>query len=509
MLSKVVTASIVGMQATKVEVEVDVVNGLPAVNIVGLPDMAVKESRDRVRAAIDNSSMEFPMQRVTVNLSPADSRKEGTHFDLPIAMATLLSTGQVKSKLLDGMVVIGELSLDGSIMSVNGVLPMILELKSQGYKKMILPIDNYNEAMLVEGLQFYFATNLNDLVTKLNSDIDLITSNGVSNEENHTLTIEDFDEVSGQETLKRAMEIVAVGSHNLLIVGPPGSGKTMLTRCLPSILPELNFEESMEVAAIYSTAGLLKNNTNTLKFRPFRSPHHTSSATALTGGGRIPRPGEISLSHHGVLFLDELPEFDKRSLEILRQPMEEGIVTISRSAGTFTFPARFMMIGAMNPCPCGYYGFEEKGRSCVCAPYQIQRYVQRISGPLIDRVDLFCEARRLEYEDLTSTRQAESSLSIRKRIAKARNFQLSRYGNLNLKNANFNTAQIKKYCVLEASAEKLMAYAYDKLKLSARAYSRLMKVSRSIADMDLSEKIEEKHLAEALQFRTTSLFQRS
>ncbi|SDY91901.1 YifB family Mg chelatase-like AAA ATPase [Tindallia californiensis] len=509
MLSKVVTASIVGMQANKVEVEVDVVNGLPAVNIVGLPDMAVKESRDRVRAAIDNSSMEFPMQRVTVNLSPADSRKEGTHFDLPIAIATLLSTKQVKDKLLDDMVVIGELSLDGSIMSVNGVLPMILELKSQGYKKMILPMDNYKEAMLVEGLQFYFATNLNDLVERLNSDIDLVTSDGVLNDENQTLITEDFDEVSGQENLKRAMEIVAVGSHNLLIVGPPGSGKTMLTRCLPGILPALSFEESMEVASIYSTAGLLKHSTNALESRPFRAPHHTSSAAALTGGGRIPRPGEISLSHHGVLFLDELPEFDKRSLEILRQPMEEGFVTISRSAGTFTFPANFMMIGAMNPCPCGYYGFEEKGRACTCAPYQIQRYVQRISGPLIDRVDLFCEARRLEYEDLTSTRRMESSSSIRKRIAKARDFQFDRYGNSGIKNANLNTTQIKKYCVLEANAEKLMACAYDRLKLSARAYSRLMKVSRSIADMELSEKIEEKHLAEALQFRTTSLFQRS
>ncbi len=510
MLAKVVTASLIGLQVVKIDVEVDTANGLPAVNIVGLPDAAVKESRDRVRAAIDNSDMEFPMQRVTVNLAPADSRKEGTHFDLPIAMAVLLSTEQANGNPLKDTVIIGELSLDGTVMGVNGVLPMMLEMKARGYQRMILPWDNHQEAMLVEGIHCYFVTHLKELVTDLAKGIQFELTMGMKiDEEDQASLAEDFCEISGQDSLKRAMEIVAAGSHNLMMVGPPGSGKTMAARRLPGILPELGFEESMEVAAIYSAAGLLTKDVHSLKTRPFRAPHHTASAVSLTGGGRVPRPGEISLSHHGVLFLDELPEFDKRTLEILRQPLEDGHVTVSRSAGTFSFPARFMMIGAMNPCPCGYYGFDEKGQHCHCAPYQVQRYAHRISGPLMDRVDLFCEARRIEYEDLTTTKTAESSATIRKRVMKARAFQRERYGMENIKNAYLSPSQIKQYCQLESDAAKLMETAFDKMKLSARAYHRMMKVSRTIADMDLSEVIEEKHLAEALQFRTNQHFQRS
>lgn len=510
MLAKVITANLIGLQSDKIDVEVDTANGLPAVNIVGLPDVAVKESRDRVRAAIDNSHMEFPMQRVTVNLAPADLRKEGTHFDLPIAMAILASTDQVKGALLKDTVVIGELSLDGTVMEVNGLLPMILEMKSRGYRCMILPWGNRQEAMLVEGIQCYFATHLKELVSDLERGLSFGVTSGTIEDEIHTEeSEEDFCDISGQDSLKRAMEIVAVGSHNLLMIGPPGSGKTMAARRLPSILPELNFEESMDVAAIYSASGLLKKNVRSLKTRPFRDPHHTASAVSLTGGGRVPRPGEISLSHHGVLFLDELPEFDKRTLEILRQPLEDGNVTVSRSAGTFSFPARFMMIGAMNPCPCGYYGFEEKGRVCHCAPHQVQRYVQRISGPLMDRMDLFCEARRIEYEDLVMPKFAESSATIRDRVMKAREFQCQRYAGKDIRNAYLSPSQIKQYCHMEPEAAQLMQIAFEKMKLSARAYHRLMKVSRTIADLDFSEEIKEKHLAEALQFRSIPYVQRS
>jgi magnesium chelatase family protein len=511
MLAKTTTASLIGLQVLKIDVEVDTANGLPAVNIVGLPDATVKESRDRVRSAIDNSGMEFPMQRITVNLAPADSRKEGAHFDLPIALAVLVSTEQIPAEPLKNTIVIGELSLDGSILRVNGVLPMIMEMQRLGYDKAIIPWENRFEAALVTGLQCCFVRSLKELVQYIQHGITFLPAENYLPESDHSDShIDHFSDLRGQENLKRALEIAAAGGHNLIMIGPPGSGKTMAARRLPAILPDMSFEESMEVAVIYSAAGLLTPDKKFFKTRPFRAPHHTTSSVALTGGGKIPRPGEISLSHRGVLFLDELPEFDKRSLEILRQPLEDGHVTVSRSAGSFKFPSEFMLIAALNPCPCGFFGFEEKGRVCQCAPYQIQRYVNRISGPLLDRMDLFVEARRIEYEDLTREDAQDQTVKIKQSVQKARERQHSRYQNTPFTtNASLKPAMIRQVCQMSAEAEKLVAEAYDKMKLSARAYHRILKVSRTIADLDNSDLIQEQHLAEALQFRTLHHFRRS
>jgi magnesium chelatase family protein len=510
MLAKITTASLNGLQAMKIDVEVDTANGLPAVNIVGLPDATVKESRDRVRSAIDNSDLEFPMQRVTVNLAPADSRKEGSHFDLPIALAILVSTDQIPGEPLKDTFVIGELSLDGSILRVNGALPMIMEMQRLGYEQAVIPWENRFEAGLLSGIKCCFVKNLKELVHSIQRGITFHPAENCLEETSASPDADLFSDLRGQENVKRALEIAAAGGHNLMMIGPPGSGKTMAAKRLPAILPEMSYEESMEVAVIYSAAGLLNPDRQFFRNRPFRAPHHTTSTIALTGGGRIPRPGEISLSHRGVLFLDELPEFDKRSLEILRQPIEDGHVTVSRTAGTFRFPSEFMLITAMNPCPCGFYGFEEKGRGCKCAPYQIQRYMNRISGPLMDRMDLFVEARRIEYEDLTSETAVDTTLSVRERVSKARILQNKRYEQTPYQtNASLKPAAMKQFCRLSAEAEDLMQEAYDRMKLSARAYHRTLKVSRTIADLDLSDLIGKNHLAEALQFRTLLHFQRS
>ncbi len=511
MLAKTTTASLLGLQVLKIDVEVDTSNGLPSVNIVGLPDASIKESKDRVRAAIENSGFEYPMQRVTINLAPADSRKEGTHFDLPIALAILMSTNQISKESLLDTVIIGELSLDGSILKVNGVLPMIMELKRMGFKKVIVPVENRYELSMLKGLTCFFADNLKSLVKQIQAKIEFeeIDSFSLIDTTPSEIT-ENIDDLSGQENVKRALEIAAAGGHNLIMIGPPGSGKTMAARRIPSILPEMSFEEAMEVASIYSAAGLLKPTKSFFQQRPFRAPHHTTSAVALTGGGRIPRPGEISLSHRGVLFLDELPEFDKKSLEILRQPLEDGEVTISRSAGSFSFPSEFMLVAALNPCPCGYHGFEDSGHTCQCAPYQVQRYANRISGPLLDRMDLYVECRRVEYEDLTTKRKSDNTEQIKAKIAEARKIQHNRYNGTSIKtNAEIKPASIQKYCLLDNEAEIIMKEAFIKMKLSARGYHRILKVARTIADLDLSEMIETQHLAEALQFRTLHHFKRS
>lgn len=511
MLSKTTTASLTGLQVLKIDVEVDTANGLPAVNIVGLPDAAVKESRDRVRAAIDNSGFEFPMQRVTVNLAPADSRKEGSHFDLPIALAVLLSTDQLPAESLKETLVLGELSLDGSILRINGALPMMMELQRQGYSQVVIPWENRFEAGLLKGLKCCFAKNLRELTSMILKGLTFIDADDLPK---HAI-MEDCDgpslgDLRGQENVKRALEIAAAGAHNLLLIGPPGSGKTMAARRLPAILPEMSFDESMEVAVIQSAAGLLTPENAAFRQRPFRAPHHTTSAVALAGGGRIPRPGEISLSHRGVLFLDELPEFDKRSMEILRQPLEDGCVVVSRSAGSFSFPSEFMLVAAMNPCPCGYAGFEEKGQRCQCAPHQIQRYINRISGPMLDRIDLFVEARRIEYDDLTKQTSPENTSNVKEKIRKAREVQQYRYAKASCyTNAGLKPAEISRFCHLAPEAEKMMKQAFDRMKLSARAYHRILKVARTISDLEASEIILQDHLAEALQFRTMHHFKRS
>ncbi|SES67094.1 magnesium chelatase family protein [Natronincola peptidivorans] len=506
MLAKVKTCCIYGLLAADIEVEVDVTNGLPTMNIVGLPDAALKESKERVRTAINNSGFQFPLKRITVNLSPADTKKEGTHFDLPIALGVLAASGQIKLQDFSGVVVLGELSLDGKVNPVNGVLPMLLEMYSRGFTKVILPLGNIEEAKLVNGLQCIGIKSLRELMAFINGEIQIEAHIGNTIEDLENCQFEeDFKEVKGQETLKRALEIVAAGSHNLLMVGPPGSGKTMAVRRLPSILPKLIFEEAMEITKLYSISGLLGQNKGLITQRPFRAPHHTSSMIALTGGGRVPKPGEVSLSHFGVLFLDELPEFNKNALEVLRQPLEDGFITISRVNGSFTYPAKFMLIGSMNPCPCGYHGTEGGQHSCSCTPQQIIRYAGKVSGPLLDRMDIIVETTAVSYADLTNNKSTEGSKEIRKRVEIAREIQLDRYRGTKITfNSQLTPSAIKKHCKLDDQSQQLLRNAFEKMKLSARAYNRIIKITRTIADLDESPTIKMNHLAEALQYRKVS-----
>ncbi len=505
MLSKVKSCSINGLNTTDIDVEIDISNGLPTMNIVGLADVEVKESKERVRAAIKNCGYEFPMKRITINLAPADSKKEGTHFDLPIALGLLSASGQLLEYDYSNTIVIGELSLDGRLNRVNGVLPMLLSMLQKGYTRVILPKENLQEAKMVQGMASIGVENLQELITFINREIELVAHNGgireLSEDEDKDV---DFSDISGQEALKRAMEVAAAGAHNLLMIGPPGSGKTMAARRLPTILPRLSFEEALEVSKIYSVSGLLDPEKGMIGTRPFRSPHHTISTIALTGGGRIPKPGEVSLSHYGVLFLDELPEFNKQALEVLRQPIEDGCISISRANGSYTFPSKFMLVASMNPCPCGFFQ-TKSGIECSCTPQQINRYISKISGPLLDRMDIVIETAKVEYSDLISKRSIESSKEIRSRVETARGIQLERYQGQNIhSNSQLSTRLVKKYCNLESSAKDLMAAAYDKMKLSARGYHRIIKVARTIADLEGVETIGEAHIAEALQYRNVS-----
>lgn len=502
MLSKVKTCSISGLITTMIEVEVDIANGLPNVNVVGLPDMAIKESKERVRAAIKNSQLDFPMKRITINLSPANTKKEGSHFDLPIALGVLGSSMQIPLEELENTIVLGELSLDGRVNRVSGVLPMLLEMYSQGIKKVIIPYENLEEGKIIDGIEIIPVEDLREVVLHLRGKERINPIMGASNYKsienpNH----EDFKDLHGQENLKRGLEIAAAGGHNLLMVGPPGSGKTMAARRFPSILPSLTRSEAIEITKIYSVAGLLDANEGLIQSRPFRSPHHTTSLVALTGGGRVPKPGEVSLSHYGVLFLDELPEFNKTALEVLRQPLEDRYINISRVNGSYTYPADFMLLAAMNPCPCGYYG-SNSNQECRCTPYEINRYVGKISGPLMDRIDLIIETSAVEYKDIIKDEKAESSKEIRLRVERARKIQLDRYKKTKyLFNSQLRSSSLKKYCVLTPEAQKLMSLAFDKMKLSGRGYSRILKVARTIADLEESHHIAESHLAEALQYR--------